>query len=463
MSIKVSIIITAHNYAKWLPQALDSALHQNFDHFEVVVVDDGSTDQTPEVLETYREHGNLNIIRTEGLGLAAACNRGISEAHGEYIIRLDADDYFDESILLVLARYLDKHPNVGMVFCDYYTVDAHGEIIDQARRQKVNDEVELLDRPALAAGAMYRRTCYDAIGGYNEAIRFQEDYDFWINFIEKFQVRNVSLPLMYYRQHGNSMSRNLEGRMRTRREVKNKFVEENRDRLQKRVLAVIPARGDLLDGQKLPLMKLGTSTLLGRCIEQLNAVGLVGRVIVSTEDEEIAEHARELGAEVPFVRNSSSTSPAAPFENSMRELLVWLSEQENYRPDIVVLRYPHSPFLTAEHIIESVDTMLLYDTDAVLSVIEDLTYHWCVGHKGLAPVGYKKRVVRQEKDLIFKEIGGLYAFNTKKFLQSGEMIGGSIGHIEVAPYDALRIQSPYEYWVAQKMDQENYVWLGPQA
>lgn len=463
MTPKVSIIITAHNYAKWLPQALDSALNQAFDDFEVVVVDDGSIDHTPEVLKTYGGSSRLRTVRTEGVGLAAACNRGIVESRGEYIIRLDADDYFDESILLVLTNYLSRHPNVGMVFCDYYTIDTHGEIIDQARRQKVNDEVELLDRPALAAGALYRRRCYDAVGGYNEKIRFQEDYDFWIKFIEKFPVRNVSLPLMYYRQHGKSMSRNLEGRMRTRREVKKKFVEENRSHLHKRILTVIPARSDLMDGQKLPLLGFGSGTLLSRCVEQAQGVDRVERIIVSTEDAEVADHARELGVDVPYVRNISSVSPVVSFEDVMRKLLVWLGDNEDYRPDIVVLRYPHSPFLGSAHIAESIDSMLLYGTDAVLSVMEDLTYHWRVGQKGLTPVGYKKRVVRQEKDLIFKEVAGLYTFNVKRFLENGEIVNGTIGHIEVAPYDALRIQSPYDYWVARKMAPVNQVWLGGYA
>ena len=114
---KVSVIITAHNYAKWLPQAIDSVLTQTFHDFEVVVVDDASTDHTPEVLRHYAQRPNVKIVTTKGLGLAGAANLGVRSSSGEYVIRLDADDYFDENILLVLSHYLDVHPNVGMVFC----------------------------------------------------------------------------------------------------------------------------------------------------------------------------------------------------------------------------------------------------------------------------------------------------------------------------------------------------------
>jgi GT2 family glycosyltransferase len=251
----------------------------------------------------------VKIVTTEGLGLAGAANLGVRSSSGEYVIRLDADDYFDENILLVLSNYLDVHPNVGMVFCDYYTVDTHGEIIEQRRRAKLNSEVELLDRPALAAGAMYRRSCFDRIGGYDESLRYQEDYDFWIKFIEKFVVRNVSLPLMYYRMHGSSMSRNWEGRMKARRAVKQRFVEANRDRHASKILAIVPARADILDGKKLPLLPLGTSDLLGRAIDSLTGCDLVDRIVVSTEDQDTADRAKQLGVDVPYLRSRASAGP----------------------------------------------------------------------------------------------------------------------------------------------------------
>ena len=459
MSCKVSIIITAHNYAKYLPKALDSALNQTYEDFEVIVVNDSSTDDTEAVLASYAGRSRLKVVTAPGVGLAAASNRGIEASSGECIVRLDADDWFDENLALVEATYLDKNPNVGLVFCDYYTVDAHGEIIDRVRRAKLNDEVELLDRPALAAGAMYRRRCYEAIGGYNEALPYQEDYDFWIKFIEKFQVRNVSLPLMYYRQHGNNMSRNWAARMATRRQVKEKFVREHRDRFQQTVLAMVPARRDHLDGRKLPLLPLGEKSVLERCIKKLLRVEMIDRVIVSTDDPEIAIAAEEAGAEMPYLRGKASTSPSVLFESVLLELLRWLHDNESYDPDIVVICYPHSPFIRSEHITEAIDTLLLYDTDSVIGVIEDLTYHWGAGRTGLMPVGYQKRVVRQDKDLIYKEAGGIYVIKAVPFLAGGELLGKSIGHIELAPHEAVRIQTPYDYWVACRMLEAGEKWL----
>jgi len=455
---QVSIIITAHNYGKFLPQALDSALAQNHDDIEVVVVNDGSSDDTEEVLKAYEGREGLKIVTLDGVGLAEASNRGIEESSGRYIVRLDADDWFDENLVTVLANFLDKHPNVGMVFCDYYTVDIHGEIIDGVRRNKVNDEVKLLDRPCLAAGAMYRRRCWETIGGYKGAMGYQEDYDFWIKFIEKFTVRNVSLPLMYYRQHGKSMSRAWNRRMDARRQIKEKFVKENRDRFSQKILAVIPGRGDLLNDQKVPMLKLGKQTLLERSIQKLNNIDLIERTIVSTDDPQIAAHAEEAGAEIPFLRSKAFNNPSVAFETVVEDLLTRLADDESYEPDIIMLLHPHSPFIDSAHIIEAIDTMLLYDCDSVIGVVEDLTYHWRAGTTGLTSVGYQKRVVRQEKDVVFKEAGGLYVFKVKPFLLKKDMLGKRIGHIELAPYEAVRIQSRFEYWLAERMAEDKAEW-----
>jgi CMP-N-acetylneuraminic acid synthetase len=456
--VKVSIVITAHNYAKFLPQALDSALGQTYPDLEVVVVNDGSTDDTEQVLSHYKDRDNLKIVTLGGVGLAAASNNGIRAASGEYIVRLDADDWFDESLALVLANYLDRNATIGMVFCDYYTVDVHGEIIDGVKRRPINDEVKLLDRPCLAAGAMYRRQCWEKIGGYNESLRYQEDYDFWIKFIERFTVRNVSLPLMYYRQHGNSMSRNWNARMEARRQVKERFVREHRDHFDQNVLAVIPARGDRLNDCKVPLLPFGQTTLLERAIQTLRNIDRIDRVVVSTEDPEIAEVAERAGAEVPFLRRRELSSPSVPFEYVLDDLLQWLSEHENYRPDIFAIHHAHCPFVTSAHVVEAIDTLLLYATDSVIGVVEDLTYHWQSGPEGLAPVGYQKRVVRQEKNLIFKEAGSIYVVRADRFAATRDLLGRRIGHIELAPHESVRIQGPFDYWLAVRMHQQDGDW-----
>ena len=399
---KISVIITAHNYGKYLDQAVQSVLKQSCQDFEIVIVDDGSTDCTADVLKAYTDHQKIRAIQRNRVGLAAAANAGAKECRGQYLIRLDADDYFDEHLLLVESHYLDTHPQVHMVFPDYYRVDAQGGILEQVRLPKVHDEVTLLDRSPLADGAMYRRECFEALGGYDESLRYQEDYDFWIRFIDRFNVYNVNLPLLYYRQHDRNMSRNFNGRMVARRSVKAKFVESKGWRGSKRTLAVIPAMARLRNGQKLPLVQLGGQPLLAHAIKEALQTPGLDRVIVSTEDPEVAEAARQLGADAPFLRPRELARSSVSVEEVARDLLVRLKEQEGYEPDFLAVLHLISPFLRSQHVTEAIDTMMIYRAESVISVCADISFHWRRGKDGLEPVGYQKRFLRDDKETIFK-------------------------------------------------------------
>ena len=99
---RISVYVPSHNYGRFLGDAIESVLRQSVEDWELIVVDDGSTDETPEVMNLYRGHPKISVHRTEGIGLPAVCNYALARAKGKYVIRLDGDDVFDENILLVL-------------------------------------------------------------------------------------------------------------------------------------------------------------------------------------------------------------------------------------------------------------------------------------------------------------------------------------------------------------------------
>ena len=147
---KVSVIITAHNYGKYLEQAIESVLNQKFNDYELIIVNDASTDNTPQVLKEYGNKEWIKIINhTENRGLIVSCDEAINASTGEYLVRLDADDYFDENALLVLSNILDNNPEVGLVYPDYFLITEEGKILDHMRLPKVNKEIKLLDLPAM--------------------------------------------------------------------------------------------------------------------------------------------------------------------------------------------------------------------------------------------------------------------------------------------------------------------------
>jgi CMP-N-acetylneuraminic acid synthetase len=461
-SPKVSVIVTAHNYAEFIKEALDSALAQTFDDFELVVVDDGSTDETPEILRNYSYEypETVRVVTLDGIGLAGACNRGIEVAEGDYIIRLDADDYFDENILTIEANCLDSNPDIDLVYPDYYTVDKHGEIIDHVRLPKVGEEVKLLDRSPLAAGAMYRRDAWEEIGGYNESLSYQEDYDFWIKFITEFDVHNVNLPLMYYRQHGSSMSTNFSARMDARRDVKHDFVEKRVDTSEIDVLGVIPARResrvDPPESEEsiecLALSEIDGRSLIDYNIKEALTSEHIDRLLVSTEDEEVARQSKEAGADVPFLRQPELSSPTAQLSEVMESLLDRLDTDEI--PDIITVLPYVSPLRTANQIDEAIDTAVMFSVDSVISVSENKKFLWRPGKYGLEPL-FKKRLLRRDRETTYHENGAIYVTRPETVRNQSELIGQHVGHILMQEENSVHIDSWFDYRICQEMIQSD--------
>ncbi|GEM_PF-357221 len=446
---KISVIITAHNYGRYVSQAVDSVLTQSFPDFELIIVNDGSSDNTDEVLEHYDNEPRVKVLKLDGVGLAKAANTGIRQSSGEYIVRLDADDYFDENILLVLNNVLDRHPEYGMVFPDYYRISKHGDIIDQVRQLKVNDEVKLLDRSALAAGALYRRSCFNELAGYNEELRYQEDYDYWIRFIDRFHVHNVRLPLMYYRQHNRSMSTNTGPRMQARRYVKQKFVKERRDQDGSNILGVLPITMENRYKRGLPLEELSGRPLMSYLAEEMKQVKGIDRLIVDTEDMEVAELAQSLGLEVPFIRPREFAGLDVVPEEHFRWLIGALKEHDGYEPDVLATVSYNHPLIRSDHIQEAIDTIFVYKCDSVISVTLDYKFHWKRGEQGLDPVTYPRNMLTDEKWAVFEERGGIAVFSAGN-LKSKSFLGDRIGHIEIDEREGLRIESDFTFRMAER-------------
>jgi len=223
---KISVILTVHNYCQFLQTAIESVKKQTYQDYELIIVNDGSSDYTEDIIY-YLDHSRTKVIHNKRpLGLAGACNKGIKASSGEYIIRLDADDYFDRNILLVMSHILNEHHLAKLVYSDYIRVDT---IANKRTYCKANTgEIWTIPKEVpFGSGCMYRRWCYDEIGGYDDSLRYQEHYDFWLRFLHKHGgIYYISTPLYYYMVHGRSMSDNIKERFKTRRQINDRFLKD---------------------------------------------------------------------------------------------------------------------------------------------------------------------------------------------------------------------------------------------
>lgn len=186
---KVSVIIPAFNAAGFIRPTIDSILNQKFTDFELILVDDGSTDGTFEFVKEVKDP-RIKCFRKENGGQASARNFGLSKAGGDYIAYCDHDDRFKENHLRVLSDYLDRHPETGMVYSKAAWVDGAGKRWGEwgARFDRKRFEYFCLMIPSTA---MHRRKCVEKAGGWDEAPALRnayEDWDFFLRISDSFSV-----------------------------------------------------------------------------------------------------------------------------------------------------------------------------------------------------------------------------------------------------------------------------------
>jgi len=201
---KVSVVIPCYNYGEFIDEAVDSVLAQTCGDFEIIIVNDGSTDAyTNRLLESY-DRPKTRVIATANSGVAKARNFGIAAAGGQYILPVDPDDRIGSTYLEKAVKILDEHPKLGIV---YSQVEFFG-----ARKGKVNFKPYQLENILLGnmicCAAFFRKSDWEKVGGYNpNMIHGFEDWNFWLSLIE-IGVQPCLIPevLLYYRIKDQSRS-----------------------------------------------------------------------------------------------------------------------------------------------------------------------------------------------------------------------------------------------------------------
>lgn len=204
---RVSVIIPTYNNACFLPQALDSVLSQNYDDYEIIVVDDGSTDATSVVLESYADR--IRMVHQENAGSAAARNAGLELALGEFIVFLDADDLLLPGKLRQQAAHLQLRPWLGYVHSGWRKINERGEVLRDVEPWTYAPQLDLRSwlqyKPVQLGAMMFRRLWLDSVGGLDPALRQSHDVDLLLRLsLAGCRGEWLYRPTICYRQHSGS-------------------------------------------------------------------------------------------------------------------------------------------------------------------------------------------------------------------------------------------------------------------
>ncbi|MBI5557301.1 MAG: glycosyltransferase family 2 protein [Deltaproteobacteria bacterium] len=441
---EITVYIVSHNYGKYLEEAIESVLRQTVDDWELLIINDNSTDNTRKVMNFYQGDERITLVDTEGIGLPAVCNLAMRMARGKYIIRLDGDDIFDENCLLVLRNWLERHPDEAMVFSDFFYIDERGQVYAHERRERIYERNHALDMAANGACCLIRTGVLREIGGYREDLGAQDGFDLWNKLMGRYRCSNVNLPLFYYRRHGDNLTNKLQHILHARRSIKLDMTTAKLDRFRP-IIAVIPCRKNYDFCPNVWSREVKGKTLLQWDIEKCIASPLFDHVVVASDTHQVKEVLNLFSDQrLSFLeRKPENTLRSKSIVATLERITAAFDPQQ---AGLTVLSYNQAPFVTTATLEEAVTTLVLNEAQSSLGVEEVKECVFKRNSHGLFPIN-PPRGLSSDFDVVYREANIALATRNSN-LRSGSLTGATAVYFTVSRDECFFISSEQKLQIA---------------
>jgi len=230
----VSVIITTYNNKNGVKEAIDSVLSQTYKDIEIIVVDDGSIDDTEDFLKDYIQKRKIIFKRQENKGVSSARNVGFQLSKGEYINFLDGDDTLNPEKIKAQVEFLKNHPDISVVYCDSDIIInnkkmdfTYKELVGSFSGEVLNN---LLERNFIALhSALTKREAIKEVGLFDESLRHAEDYDLWIRIANSHKYSFIDKPMVIYKKNAKGLSSNVKNQCYSVIKVLKKNLPKNKN------------------------------------------------------------------------------------------------------------------------------------------------------------------------------------------------------------------------------------------
>lgn len=210
----VSVVLTCYNGAQWIGEAIKSVLAQTYRDFELLIIDDGSTDHSKEIVASHLSDERVRYIYQRNKGFSAAVNRGIKESSGSLISFIGQDDLWMPNKLQLQVKYLCEHKDVDLVHSSYFAIHSQGRVVGIRNRDvpDVSSKRKLIEKLFLRnfigfETVLLKKKCFDEVGFLDEQMVGYSDHDIWIRIAGKFKIGYLGKPLVKKRQHELQLSK----------------------------------------------------------------------------------------------------------------------------------------------------------------------------------------------------------------------------------------------------------------
>ena len=455
--ILITVYITNYNYSKYIRQAIESVLNQTCQDFELFIIDDGSTDNSREIIEQYAENPKINIIYQQNKGLNITNNIALRLSNGKYIMRLDADDYLAPNALENMVNVLEEDNDLGMVFPDYFLVDQDNTVIAEVKRHDFKQDVQLYDQPAHGACTMIRTEFLKSVGGYDESYSCQDGYELWIKFIAKYKVTNIREMLFYYRRHGDNLTSNENRILDTRRNINENFIVNNEIKVPN-TIAIVPIRATNIGGSPLVFIELEGRKIIDIKIENLLQSKYLAKIVITSSVPAIKEHIKNQYGDNDRVVYVERPQELARYNVSLIGTIDHILNEEEIE-SIGVEAFMILPveyiFLKGEVVDDAINAVQIFKADSLLSVRpENASFYQHHGYGMKSILEQRDDFTHLEREALYKAVGGIQLTTMQAFKKHKKILPGSVGHIVVDQKTAIGIFSGFDLQLARLLFKE---------
>ena len=442
----ITVYITNYNYGNYIDQCVQSILAQTYKDIEVIIIDDGSNDNSKENLEKYEKNKKIKIIYQKNKGLNITNNIAIKVSTGRYIIRVDADDWLRRDAISSLYKEIKKDKKIAMVFSNYFEVSSSGEIQNEFKRYNF-DKVKILDKPAHGACSLIDKKKLLMVGGYNENLNCQDGYDIWFKFISKYKIKHINKSLFFYRQHPKSLSKNKKKILLARSKIFKSIAKK-----QKKIncLAVIAIRGPKYDNNSNVFKKLNNQNLIDWTLKEL-IKSSINKIVIATPDSSVVNYVKKKFKSkkvVTFLRSGSTAIINSPIDkiilNSFNKFKI-----RNRHFDCVMSISIEAPFRNHYDYDSMINVMKIFKTDSVVAVNQETDNFYRHLGSGLKILNDSKKL-KLERNEIYRQVGKFYLLGKNLLKNNKTAPEGNIGHIVLDNISSFALDNEHD-WARAKL------------
>lgn len=202
----ISILMPIYNGAMYVDKTIQSVLKNNFKNFEFLIIDDGSTDNTAEIIKSFSDY-RIKYYKKQNSGIAETLNFGLKKTNFELVARIDSDDLIKSNRLEMQHNYF-KYNKIDVLGSNAYLIDKNDNVLGNTRfpltHKQIKKKLEKMECPIIHPSVMYKKSKILSVGGYRE--KYADDYELWLRLIKNSTFENLSNSLIYLRKHSNNLS-----------------------------------------------------------------------------------------------------------------------------------------------------------------------------------------------------------------------------------------------------------------